>query len=155
MCGLALCSRPLSQRLKRVAAAVHLLGAGPHVEGTEGTHSCVAPEVQAGMGGGTGSGAAPVVAGIAKSLGVLTVAIVTTPFSFEGRLRRKQVRPCPEAVVCGVSSGAFALFTAFTASAGICHMLRQPATLAVASRHLLTWPLPWLHPGRLLMPLSS
>lgn len=42
------------------------------------------------MGGGTGSGAAPVVAGIAKSLGVLTVAIVTTPFSFEGRLRRQQ-----------------------------------------------------------------
>lgn len=46
--------------------------------------------LQAGMGGGTGSGAAPVVAGIAKSLGILTVAIVTTPFSFEGRLRRQQ-----------------------------------------------------------------
>ena len=44
------------------------------------------------MGGGTGSGAAPVVAGVAKGLGVLTVAIVTTPFSFEGRLRRRQVR---------------------------------------------------------------
>ena len=43
------------------------------------------------MGGGTGSGAAPVVANIAKSLGVLTVAIVTTPFGFEGRLRRQQV----------------------------------------------------------------
>jgi len=42
------------------------------------------------MGGGTGSGAAPVVAGIAKGLGILTVAIVTTPFSFEGRLRRQQ-----------------------------------------------------------------
>lgn len=42
------------------------------------------------MGGGTGSGAAPVVAHIAKGLGVLTVAIVTTPFSFEGRLRRQQ-----------------------------------------------------------------
>jgi cell division protein FtsZ len=46
--------------------------------------------ITAGMGGGTGSGAAPVVAGIAKSLGILTVAIVTTPFSFEGRLRRQQ-----------------------------------------------------------------
>lgn len=46
---------------------------------------------QAGMGGGTGSGAAPVVAGVAKAAGVLTVGIVTTPFSFEGRLRRKQV----------------------------------------------------------------
>ena len=42
------------------------------------------------MGGGTGSGAAPVVAHIAKGLGILTVAIVTTPFSFEGRLRRQQ-----------------------------------------------------------------
>ena len=42
------------------------------------------------MGGGTGSGAAPIVAGIAKGLGILTVAIVTTPFSFEGRLRRQQ-----------------------------------------------------------------
>jgi cell division protein FtsZ len=46
--------------------------------------------ITAGMGGGTGSGAAPEVAKIAKSLGVLTVAIVTTPFSFEGRLRRQQ-----------------------------------------------------------------
>ncbi len=44
------------------------------------------------MGGGTGSGAAPVVAGVAKSLGVLTVAIVTTPFSFEGRLRQRQAQ---------------------------------------------------------------
>ena len=46
--------------------------------------------VTAGMGGGTGSGAAPVVASVAKSMGILTVAIVTTPFSFEGRLRRQQ-----------------------------------------------------------------
>ncbi len=43
--------------------------------------------MQAGMGGGTGSGAAPVVAAAAKALGILTVGIVTTPFSFEGRLR--------------------------------------------------------------------
>lgn len=49
------------------------------------------PFLQAGMGGGTGSGAAPVVAGIAKGMGILTVGIVTTPFSFEGRLRRQQV----------------------------------------------------------------
>jgi len=46
--------------------------------------------ITAGMGGGTGSGAAPVVAGIAKGMGILTVGIVTTPFSFEGRLRRQQ-----------------------------------------------------------------
>mmetsp|Transcript_13959 Transcript_13959/g.16851 ORF Transcript_13959/g.16851 Transcript_13959/m.16851 type:complete len:485 (-) Transcript_13959:208-1662(-) len=46
--------------------------------------------VTAGMGGGTGSGAAPVVAQVAKSLGILTVGIVTTPFSFEGRRRQLQ-----------------------------------------------------------------
>ena len=46
--------------------------------------------ITAGMGGGTGSGAAPIVARIAKGLGILTVAIVTTPFAFEGRLRRQQ-----------------------------------------------------------------
>ena len=43
--------------------------------------------VTAGMGGGTGTGAAPVVARIAKSLGVLTVAVVTRPFNFEGKKR--------------------------------------------------------------------
>jgi len=43
--------------------------------------------VTAGMGGGTGTGASPVVAGIAKNLGALTVAIVTKPFNFEGPRR--------------------------------------------------------------------
>ncbi len=46
--------------------------------------------VTAGEGGGTGSGAAPVVARIAKELGALTVGIVTTPFTFEGTRRAKQ-----------------------------------------------------------------
>jgi cell division protein FtsZ len=46
--------------------------------------------VAAGLGGGTGTGAAPVVASLAKELGALTVAIVTKPFSFEGPKRRKQ-----------------------------------------------------------------
>ena len=45
--------------------------------------------ITAGMGGGTGTGAAPVVAQIAKELGILTVAVVTKPFSFEGRKRMK------------------------------------------------------------------
>lgn len=45
--------------------------------------------IAAGMGGGTGTGAAPVVAKIAKDVGALTVAIVTRPFSFEGEKRRK------------------------------------------------------------------
>lgn len=43
--------------------------------------------ITAGMGGGTGTGAAPVVAEIAKELGILTVAVVTKPFSFEGKQR--------------------------------------------------------------------
>ncbi|MBN1915765.1 cell division protein FtsZ [Candidatus Dojkabacteria bacterium] len=43
--------------------------------------------ITAGMGGGTGTGAAPVIAGISKNLGALTVAIVTKPFSFEGKKR--------------------------------------------------------------------
>lgn len=46
--------------------------------------------VTAGMGGGTGSGAAPVVAEIARECGALTVGIVTTPFGFEGRKRMQQ-----------------------------------------------------------------
>ncbi|MGI5862024.1 MAG: cell division protein FtsZ [Myxococcales bacterium] len=46
--------------------------------------------VTAGMGGGTGTGAAPVVADIAKSLDALTVGVVTKPFIFEGNKRRKQ-----------------------------------------------------------------
>jgi cell division protein FtsZ len=43
--------------------------------------------ITAGMGGGTGTGAAPVIAEIAKELGILTVAVVTKPFSFEGKQR--------------------------------------------------------------------
>jgi len=46
--------------------------------------------VTAGMGGGTGTGAAPIVASVAKELGILTVAIVTKPFTFEGRKRMVQ-----------------------------------------------------------------
>ena len=46
--------------------------------------------ITAGMGGGTGTGAAPVVAKIAKELGILTVGIVTLPFSFEGKRRQQQ-----------------------------------------------------------------
>ena len=45
--------------------------------------------ITAGMGGGTGTGAAPVVAKIAKELGILTVAVVTKPFIFEGKVRMR------------------------------------------------------------------
>src|SRR5256885_2639776 len=44
--------------------------------------------ITAGMGGGTGTGAAPVVAEVAKELGILTVAVVTKPFAFEGKRQR-------------------------------------------------------------------
>ena len=43
--------------------------------------------IAAGMGGGTGTGAAPVVAEVAKEMGILTVAVVTKPFPFEGKKR--------------------------------------------------------------------
>ncbi len=46
--------------------------------------------VAAGMGGGTGTGAAPIIAKLAKEMGLLTVGIVTTPFGFEGRKRISQ-----------------------------------------------------------------
>lgn len=52
----------------------------------EGTHMLF---IAAGMGGGTGTGASPVVAEIAKELGILTIAVITTPFDFEGNQRMK------------------------------------------------------------------
>ena len=48
--------------------------------------------ITAGMGGGTGTGAAPIIAKIAKDMGILTVGIVTLPFQFEGRRRSKQAQ---------------------------------------------------------------
>jgi cell division protein FtsZ len=53
----------------------------------KGTHMVF---ITAGMGGGTGTGAAPVVASVAKELGILTVGIVTKPFRFEGNRRMEQ-----------------------------------------------------------------
>jgi cell division protein FtsZ len=48
--------------------------------------------ITAGMGGGTGTGAAPVVAQVAKDMGILTVGVVTTPFAFEGKRRMAQAQ---------------------------------------------------------------
>ncbi len=53
----------------------------------EGAHMLF---ITAGMGGGTGTGAAPVIARVAKDMGILTVGVVTKPFEFEGRKRGKQ-----------------------------------------------------------------
>jgi cell division protein FtsZ len=54
-------------------------------EALEGAHMVF---ITAGMGGGTGTGAAPVIAEIAREMGILTVGVVTKPFSFEGKKRR-------------------------------------------------------------------
>jgi cell division protein FtsZ len=54
--------------------------------------------VTAGLGGGTGTGAAPVVSSLAKDLGILTVAVVTKPFHFEGRKRMQQAEAGMEAL---------------------------------------------------------
>ncbi|MBA0609840.1 hypothetical protein Godav_010772 [Gossypium davidsonii] len=58
----------------------------------EAVHGADMVFVTAGMGGGTGTGGAPVIAGIAKSKGILTVGIVTTPFSFESWKRAVQAQ---------------------------------------------------------------
>ena len=52
----------------------------------EGSHMCF---IAAGMGGGTGTGAAPIIAKAARDMGILTVGVVTKPFSFEGNRRAK------------------------------------------------------------------
>ena len=68
-----------------------------------GTHMCF---VTAGMGGGTGTGAAPVIAHAARQAGILTVAVVTKPFVFEGRRRMQsaedgieRLRECADTVI--------------------------------------------------------
>ncbi|HET6371845.1 MAG TPA: cell division protein FtsZ [Candidatus Polarisedimenticolia bacterium] len=63
--------------------------------------------ITTGLGGGTGTGATPIVANLASELGALVVAVVTKPFSFEGRKRREQaemglreLRECVDTVIC-------------------------------------------------------
>src|SRR5215813_1339655 len=98
----ALSSSPAPNKLQIGGKITHGLGAGSDpaigrraaledtekiLEILEGTDMVF---VTAGLGGGTGTGAAPVVASLAKELGALTVAVVTKPFGFEGRRRMKQ-----------------------------------------------------------------
>ena len=59
---------------------------------TDVLSGCEMVFITAGMGGGTGTGAAPVVAKIAKDMGILTVGVVTTPFGFEGKRRMDQAQ---------------------------------------------------------------
>jgi cell division protein FtsZ len=98
----ALAASPVPNQLSIGAKITHGLGAGsdPNVgrqaalEDTEKIIELLEGAdmvfVTAGLGGGTGTGAAPVVASLAKELGALTVAVVTKPFDFEGPKRRKQ-----------------------------------------------------------------
>ena len=69
-----------------------------HLEGTDMVF------VTAGMGGGTGTGAAPVVAEIAKEMGILTVGVITTPFNFEGKRRLQSAEQGIEALEAHVDS---------------------------------------------------
>ncbi|MBM4140136.1 MAG: cell division protein FtsZ [Nitrospira sp.] len=62
--------------------------------------------ITAGMGGGTGTGAGPVIAGVSKELGILTVGVVTKPFFYEGRIRWmnseegvKELRKCVDTII--------------------------------------------------------
>ncbi|SDO44236.1 cell division protein FtsZ [Lutimaribacter pacificus] len=65
------------------------------VDHLAGSHMCF---ITAGMGGGTGTGAAPIIAQAARELGVLTVGVVTKPFQFEGGKRMKQAEDGVEAL---------------------------------------------------------
>ncbi|MFN4173429.1 MAG: cell division protein FtsZ, partial [Pseudorhodobacter sp.] len=65
------------------------------VDHLAGAHMCF---ITAGMGGGTGTGAAPIIAQAARELGVLTVGVVTKPFQFEGAKRMRQAEEGIEAL---------------------------------------------------------
>lgn len=72
-----------SQELGAQSAEESLDQIQEHLEGADMVF------ITAGMGGGTGTGAAPIIAGVAKNMGALTVAVVTKPFDFEGNRRRE------------------------------------------------------------------
>ena len=79
--GLGAGAKPEAGRLAAEAAIDTIRGA------LEGAHMLF---ITAGMGGGTGTGAAPVIARVAREMGILTVGVVTKPFEFEGGRRAKQ-----------------------------------------------------------------
>ena len=101
----ALESSPIPNKIQLGANLTSGLGAGANPEvGAQAANESM-QEIQqmlntqtkmvfitAGMGGGTGTGAAPIIAKIAKDMDILTVGIVTMPFQFEGRMRSKQAQ---------------------------------------------------------------
>lgn len=87
-----------------------------------GTHMCF---ITAGMGGGTGTGAAPVIAHAAREAGILTVAVVTKPFGFEGNRRMRiadsgieRLRQCADTVIVIPNQNLFRVATASTTFEG-------------------------------------
>ncbi len=117
-----ICANTDAQALKRSEAGIRLqlgesgLGAGAkpdagrdaaqigreHIaEALAGSHMCF---ITAGMGGGTGTGAAPVVAEVAREMGILTVAVVTKPFAFEGAKRMRAAEAGIEEIARSVDS---------------------------------------------------
>jgi cell division protein FtsZ len=78
----------------RGAGSIPEVGRNAAIENIEDLRSILSNNtkmvfITAGMGGGTGTGAAPVIAGVARELGILTVGIVTVPFAHEGKKRRQ------------------------------------------------------------------
>ncbi|MEN8857893.1 MAG: cell division protein FtsZ [Flavobacteriaceae bacterium] len=101
----ALENSPIPNKIQLGADLTSGLGAGANPEVGEKAAQESIKEIQqmlntqtkmvfitAGMGGGTGTGAAPIIAKIAKDMDILTVGIVTMPFQFEGRMRSKQAQ---------------------------------------------------------------
>jgi len=99
----ALQSSPVPNKIQLGVSLTEGLGAGANpdvgeqsaVESYDDIHQILNTNtkmvfITAGMGGGTGTGAAPIIAKMAKDLDILTVAIVTSPFHFEGRMRKEQ-----------------------------------------------------------------
>jgi cell division protein FtsZ len=98
--ALAACSAPVKVQLGAGltkglgAGAVPEVGRNATLEDRDRIHEILSGAdmvfITAGMGGGTGTGGAPILAGIAKEAGALTVAVVTKPFLFEGKKRQRQ-----------------------------------------------------------------
>jgi cell division protein FtsZ len=106
-------------------------------EHLSGSHMCF---VTAGMGGGTGTGAAPVIAMIAREMGILTVGVVTKPFQFEGQRRQRiadtgiaELSKCVDTLIVIPNQNLFRIATEKTTFADAFAMADQVLFSGVAS----------------------
>ncbi|MFZ3182200.1 MAG: cell division protein FtsZ [Methylocystis silviterrae] len=106
-------------------------------EHLSGAHMCF---VTAGMGGGTGTGAAPVIAQIAREMGILTVGVVTKPFHFEGQRRQRiaesgisELQKCVDTLIVIPNQNLFRIATEKTTFADAFAMADQVLYSGVAS----------------------